>query len=131
MVQNPELAGTPIDDTTDFTLGSLGDEDDFAPHDESTPLQLAKGRPIEVDQEPEEDEDEEEQLSEQDKAQTPEAALPEDDDEFYGATPQKPTRQSRKRKSDAIEESEIQKCQDLCLKACLRCQRSSRLTMLI
>ncbi|THW25010.1 hypothetical protein D6C98_09309 [Aureobasidium pullulans] len=108
MVQNPELAGTPIDDTTDFTLGSLGDEDDFAPHDESTPLQLAKGRPIEVDQEPEEDEDEEEQLPEQDKAQTPEAALPEDDDEFYGATPQKSTRQSRKRKSDAIEESEIQ-----------------------
>ncbi|KAG9666712.1 hypothetical protein KCU99_g9630, partial [Aureobasidium melanogenum] len=110
MVQNPELAGTPIDDTTDFTLGSLGDEDDFAPHDESTPLQVSKGRPIEIEQEPEEEEDEEEEVAqEQEKAQTPEPALPKSDDEFYGATPQKPSqRQTRKRKSDAIEESEVQ-----------------------
>lgn len=110
MVQNPELAGTPIDDTTDFTLGSLGDEDDFAPHDESTPLQVSKGRPIEIEQEPEEEvEDEVVQDQEQEKAQTPEPALPNSDDEFYGATPQKMSqRQTRKRKSDAIEESEVQ-----------------------
>ncbi|KAG9754385.1 hypothetical protein KCU59_g609, partial [Aureobasidium melanogenum] len=109
MVQNPELAGTPIDDTTDFTLGSLGDEDDFAPHDESTPLQVSKGRPIEIEQEPEGEEDEEEVAQEQEKAQTPEPVLPNSDDEFYGATPQKPSqRQTRKRKSDAIEESEVQ-----------------------
>ncbi|KAH0360219.1 hypothetical protein KCU65_g9527, partial [Aureobasidium melanogenum] len=110
MVQNPELAGTPIDDTTDFTLGSLGDEDDFAPHDESTPLQVSKGRPIEIEQEPEEEDDvEEEAAQEQEKAQTPEPALPNSDDEFYGATPQKSSqRQTRKRKSDAIEESEVQ-----------------------
>ncbi|KAG9695532.1 hypothetical protein KCU95_g8485, partial [Aureobasidium melanogenum] len=108
MVQNPELAGTPIDDTTDFTLGSLGDEDDFAPHDESTPLQVSKGRPIEIEQDLEEDGDEE-VAQEQEKAQTPEPTLPNSDDEFYGATPQKSSqRQTRKRKSDAIEESEVQ-----------------------
>ncbi|CAD0108582.1 unnamed protein product, partial [Aureobasidium uvarum] len=107
MVQNPELAGTPIDDTTDFTLGSLGDEDDFAPDDEGTPLQISKGRPIEVETEPEEDEPEEEVVQEQEKAKTPEPTLPNSDDEFYGATPVKTTqRQTRKRKSDAIEESE-------------------------
>ncbi|KAI4727067.1 hypothetical protein E4T49_05193 [Aureobasidium sp. EXF-10728] len=108
MVQNPELAATPIDDTTDFTLGSLGDEDDFAPHDEGTPLQISKGIPIQVEAEPEEDEDEE-VVQEQEKAKTPEPALPNSDDEFYGATPVKRTqRQTRKRKSDAIEESEVQ-----------------------
>ncbi|KAI4719430.1 hypothetical protein E4T48_04382 [Aureobasidium sp. EXF-10727] len=108
MVQNPELAATPIDDTTDFTLGSLGDEDDFAPHDEGTPLQISKGIPIQVEAEPEEDE-EEEIVQEQEKAKTPEPALPNSDDEFYGATPVKTTqRQTRKRKSDAIEESEVQ-----------------------
>lgn len=111
MVQNPEVAGTPIDDTTDFTLGSLGDEDDFAPHDESTPLQLNKARQIEVEQQPEEEpEEEQEQRQEQrqeqqrEKAQTP-PPMPDDDDEFYGATPQ---RSSRKRKSDALNESEVQ-----------------------
>ncbi|KAK6000502.1 hypothetical protein QM012_003748 [Aureobasidium pullulans] len=106
MVQNPDLAGTPIDDTTDFTLGSLGDEDDFAPHDEGTPLQVSRGRPIEIEADLE---DEDEVVQEQEKAQTPEPALPNSDDEFYGATPQKPSqRQSRKRKSDAIGESEVQ-----------------------
>jgi hypothetical protein len=108
MVQNPELAATPIDDTTDFTLGSLGDEDDFAPHDEGTPLQMSKGQPMDVDQEPE-DEDEDEVMAEQEKAQTPEPALPDSDDDLYGATPVKTTqRQTRKRKSDAIEEPEVQ-----------------------
>ncbi|KAI5275163.1 hypothetical protein E4T47_01978 [Aureobasidium subglaciale] len=108
MVQNPELvAASPIDDTTDFTLGSLGDEDDFAPHDESTPLQVSKSRPVEVEQEVEEVEEEQEQ--EQEKAQTPEAALPDSDDDFYGATPQKTSqRQTRKRKSDAMDDSEVQ-----------------------
>ncbi|KAI5235524.1 hypothetical protein E4T42_09686 [Aureobasidium subglaciale] len=106
MVQNPELvAASPIDDTTDFTLGSLGDEDDFAPHDESTPLQVSKSKPVDVEQEVEEAEEGEEQQ----KAQTPEAALPDSDDEFYGATPQKTSqRQTRKRKSDAIDDSEVQ-----------------------
>jgi hypothetical protein len=108
MVQNPELAATTIDDTTDFTLGSLGDEDDFAPHDEGTPLQISKGQPMDVDQDPEA-ENEDEVMSEQEKAQTPEPALPNSDDDLYGATPVKTTqRQSRKRKSDAIDESEIQ-----------------------
>ncbi|KAI5198029.1 hypothetical protein E4T39_06960 [Aureobasidium subglaciale] len=104
MVQNPELvAASPIDDTTDFTLGSLGDEDDFAPHDEGTPLQVSKSRPVEVEQAAEEVEEE------QDKAQTPEAALPDSDDEFYGATPQKASqRQTRKRKSDAMDDPEVQ-----------------------
>jgi hypothetical protein len=112
MVQNPDLAATQIDDTTDFTLGSLGDEDDFAPHDEGTPLQLSKGKEVDVAPEPE---GEVEQEQEQDRAQTPPpppAATADDDDEFYGATPQKSTqqqqRQTRKRKSDALEESEIQ-----------------------
>lgn len=108
MVQNPELAATPIDDTTDFTLGSLGDEDDFAPHDEGTPLQMSKGQPMDVDREPE-DEDEDEVMAEQKKAQTPEPASPDSDDDLYGATPVKTSqRQTRKRKSDAIEESEVQ-----------------------
>jgi hypothetical protein len=108
MVQNPELAATIIDDTTDFTLGSLGDEDDFAPHDEGTPLQVSKGQPMDVDQEPEE-EDEDEVMAEQEKAQTPEPALPDSEDDLYGATPVKTSqRQSRKRKSDAIEQSEVQ-----------------------
>ncbi|KAI4853241.1 hypothetical protein E4T44_00961 [Aureobasidium sp. EXF-8845] len=108
MVQNPELAVTPIDDTTDFTLGSLGDEDDFAPHDEGTPLQISKGQPMDVDQEPE-DEDEDEVMAEQEKAKTPEPALPDSDEDLYGATPVKTSqRQTRKRKSDAIDESEVQ-----------------------
>jgi hypothetical protein len=108
MVQNPELAATIIDDTTDFTLGSLGDEDDFAPHDEGTPLQVSKGQPMDVDQEPEV-EDEDEVMAEQEKAQTPEPALPDSEDDLYGATPVKTSqRQSRKRKSDAIEQSEVQ-----------------------
>lgn len=108
MVQNPELAATTLDDTTDFTLGSLGDEDDFAPHDEGTPLQVSKGQPMEVDQEPEV-EDEDEVMLEQEKAHTPEPALPNSDDDLYGATPVKTSqRQSHKRKSDAIEESEVQ-----------------------
>ncbi|KEQ75268.1 hypothetical protein M436DRAFT_70787 [Aureobasidium namibiae CBS 147.97] len=109
MVQNPGLAATNIDDTTDFTLGSLGDEDDFAPHDEGTPLQVSKGQPMDVDQEPEENEAEDEVMAEQEKARTPEPALPDSDEDLYGATPVKTSqRQSRKRKSDAIEESEIQ-----------------------
>jgi hypothetical protein len=110
MVQNPELAANIIDDTTDFTLGSLGDEDDFAPHDEGTPLQISKGQPMDVDQEPEdEDEIEDEVMAEQEKAQTPEPALPDSDEDLYGATPVKTSqRQSRKRKSDAIEQSEVQ-----------------------
>lgn len=110
MVQNPELAATTIDDTTDFTLGSLGDEeDDFAPHDEGTPLQVSKSQPMDVDQEPEDDEAEDEVMAEQDKAQTPEPDLPDSDEDLYGATPVKTSqRQTRKRKSDAIEESEIQ-----------------------
>ena len=109
MVQNPELAATTIDDTTDFTLGSLGDEDDFAPHDEGTPLQVSKGQPMDVDQEPEDEDAEDEVMAEQEKAQTPEPALPDSDEDLYGATPVKTSqRQSRKRKSDAIEESEIQ-----------------------
>jgi hypothetical protein len=111
MVQNPELAANIIDDTTDFTLGSLGDEeDDFAPHDEGTPLQVFKGQPMDVDQEPEDDdEDEDEVMAEQEKAQTPEPALPDSDEDLYGATPVKTSqRQNRKRKSDAIEQSEVQ-----------------------
>lgn len=109
MVQNPELAATTIDDTTDFTLGSLGDEeDDFAPHDEGTPLQVSKGQPMDVDQETDE-EAEIEVVTEQEKAQTPEPALPDSEDDLYGATPVKTSqRQTRKRKSDAIEESEIE-----------------------
>jgi hypothetical protein len=114
MVQNPELAANIIDDTTDFTLGSLGDEDDFAPHDEGTPLQVSKGQPMDVDQEPEEEDEDEaevedEVMAEQEKAQTPEPALPDSEDDLYGATPVKTSqRQSRKRKSDAIEQSEVQ-----------------------
>ena len=86
MVQQGELGqDTPGQDTTDFTLGS--DQDDFAPYDESTPLQTVKVQQAAVT--------------------APPAAQEEDDDELYRLSPQPPN--PRKRKSDEMErEPEIE-----------------------
>lgn len=81
MVQQQES----FDDTTDLTLQT---EDDFAPYDESTPLQVSK------------------QQQPADEAQQEPAV--EDDDELYRLSVS-PPRSSRKRKSGEMEgESEIQ-----------------------
>jgi len=79
MVQGDLSHSTPGEDTTDFTLGD--DEDDFAPHDESTPLKTAKPHKPEAQAQPQ--------------------ALEDDEDDLYRVSPQ--PAKSRKRKSDEME----------------------------
>jgi len=86
MVQQGVLDHTsPGQDTTDFTLDQ--EEDDFEPHDESTPLQVAKAQQAAVTAPP---------------AQAPRN----DDDDLYTLSPQ--PKQTRKRKSDEMDGSAIQ-----------------------
>jgi len=82
MVQGDLSHSTPGEDTTDFTLGD--DEDDFAPHDESTPLKIAKAQQLEAQTQPQTQAEED------------------DDDDLYGVSPQ--PAKSRKRKSDEMED---------------------------
>lgn len=99
MVQNPELVHGLGDDTTDFSLGASDDEDDFAPHDEGTPLQLDRPR-------------EQHSVTPTATAPRPEPQVISDDDEsdsMYGATPLPSP--GRKRKSDALEDNDISEVQ--------------------
>lgn len=111
MVQNPELA-QDINDTTDFTdftLGGDDDEEEFAPYDESTPLQVSRAQ-LHTQQEPAQ------QTPSRARSVTPVTAhhtegdaAEGDQDSLYGATPlpsPRPALKSttRKRKSDALDD---------------------------
>lgn len=104
MVQNPELAQDLGYDTTDFTLGS--DEDDFAPHDESTPLHLSKTQQASDRQQPSAPTTPARGSSIQQRS------VNDDLDSLYDATPRASphvtelhsTSTSRKRKSEALED---------------------------
>ncbi|KAL1302043.1 hypothetical protein AAFC00_002490 [Neodothiora populina] len=106
MVQNPDLAREVGDDTSDFSLGASDDEDDFAPHDESTPLQVSKTNRAEVPVPPTTG-----RSSRSKSASRPSQSLQpqspvinDDEDSLYGATPIQTPRSTRKRKSDVLEE---------------------------
>lgn len=111
MVQNPELAQDMNDTTdfTDFTLGGDDDEEEFAPYDESTPLQVSRVQQ-QTQQEPAQQTPSRARSVTPLTAQHPEGDAAEgDEDSLYGATPlpsprPAPKSTTRKRKSDALDD---------------------------